>query len=153
MIKLKTKEDLMRFLIPFINEICNVLTIAFPVISIYAHHPSNTFETLSKTAIDFIALFGIIWNAVYTSHKYNNQLYGIIKGCVIVLVAFIIPNLFTIDFINYATKLIGTDTAWIKLITGIIFIFILLILEIFLYDFIIKTIIKYKIQNTKNINP
>jgi len=152
MIKIKTTDDLMRFLIPFINEICNVLTIAFPAITIYAHHPSNTFETLSKTLIDFIALFGIIWNAVYTSHKYNNQLYGIIKGCVIILVAFIIPNLYMDNFITYGTRLIGNDKSWTKLIVGIIIIFILLILEIILYDFIIKAIKKYKIQNTKNVN-
>ena len=76
--------------------------------------------------IDFIALIGIIWNAVYITYKYNNKIYGITKGFVILLVSFIIPNLFLkyiIDKININFNLgVTLQDSIIKFIIGIIII-------------------------------
>ena len=129
--KLNSIKDWLRFLMPFANEFANVFTQS-GMVSIYKHHPTEGFETISKAAIDFIALSGIVWNVAYAS--LNNDKYplesGILKGVILLVFAFLIPNLYmeTIlktlcKYVNFSCKKQGI------LIFGVLIIFGLLIIE------------------------
>jgi len=147
-------NEYLRYILPFSNEIANVLTLSFTNINIYKHCPETLVEELSKMTIDFIALIGIIWNAVYITYKYNNKIYGITKGFVILLVSFIIPNLFLkyiIDKININFNLGSTlQDSIIKFIIGIIIILFLVFIEHKLYNFIINYLKKNKYLKNNN---
>ena len=147
-------NEYLRYILPFSNEIANVLTLSFTNINIYKHCPETLVEELSKMTIDFIALIGIIWNAVYTTYKYNNKIYGITKGFVILLVSFIIPNLFLkyiIDKININFNLgVTLQDSIIKFIIGIIIILFLVFIEHKLYNFIINYLKKNKYLKNNN---
>lgn len=147
-------NEYILYILPFFNEIANILTLSFSQINIYKHHPETFTEELSKISIDFIALIGIIWNTVYITHKYNNKIYGITKGLVILLISFIIPNLFLkyiIDKININFNLGTTlQDSIIKFIIGIIIILLLVFIEHKLYNFIINYLKKNKYLENKN---
>ena len=93
--EINNTKDWLRFLMPFANEFANVFTQS-NMVSIYKHEPSGTFEILTKALIDFIALSGIVWNVAYES--LNNRKYpmetGILKGIILLIFAFLIPNLY-----------------------------------------------------------
>ena len=147
-------NEYIRYILPFLNEIANILTLSFSNINIYKHHLETFSQELSKISIDFIALTGIIWNTVYITHKHNNKIYGITKGLVILLVSFIIPNLFLkyiIDKININFNLGSTlQDSIIKFIIGIIIILFLVFIEHKLYNFIINYLKKNKYLENNN---
>ena len=97
--------NLIRFLLPFSNEIGNVLTISGtePFKRIYKPCPHSWTELSTKTLIDVCALWGIVWNV---SHMSNTHGYvkGVIQGCMLIIVAFVIPNLSMEYVINSICK-------------------------------------------------
>ena len=140
---IKTNLDLYAALMPFINEILNLLTLTitkpyFKVI-LYPHHPHNFYEIVLKSFIDKLAITGILVNAAkYTlSHSID---VGIMKGCLYAFFTFFVPNVFMNDIIS---PFKGNLT---KLIVGFIFIYSL--------DFCVNLInckyIDWKIEREKS---
>tara|TARA_B110000495_G_C22754506_1_gene441929 strand:+ start:142 stop:642 length:501 start_codon:yes stop_codon:yes gene_type:complete len=138
--------NLIRFLLPFSNEIGNVLTISGtgPFKRLYKPCPHSWTELSTKTIIDVCALCGIVWNVSYTSNKYG-YVKGVLHGCILIIIAFIIPNLSMEYLINTICKE-STDFDYMyikenegdiesvcghtkKLIIGILYICVLLVLE------------------------
>ena len=136
-------EGVIRFILPFSNDIGNVLTIAKegPFKRIYVPCPHSWTEFKTKNIIDSFALSGIVWNVSHFTSKYG--LYkGILQGVMLIIVAFIIPNLTMEPVINYICEG-DTDNTYddhpdsplnkcsnhIKLLIGSVFILFLFLLE------------------------
>lgn len=127
-------DQTLIFLMPFANEIANALTISkepgFERIYVPCTH--NWKELEIKTLIDVIALTGILWNVSLISaiHGVNA---GLAKGFMLIVVAWIIPNVFMENFVEL---ICGTKqdeetkcSHHVKLFTGIVFVMILLTCE------------------------
>lgn len=143
---------LLRYITPFANDIANILTISGkePFDRIYKPCPTSWVELEAKTFVDIIALGGIVWNVSYVSNKYGNYK-GIIYGWMLIIVAFMIPNLTMELFVNYLCDesisfkhLYGDEESktkecmyYYKLILGLSYLLILFILEI-VFSMIIK---------------
>ena len=141
--------NIIRFLLPFSNEIGNVLTISGtdPFKRLYKPCPHSWTELSTKTIIDVFALCGIVWNVSYTSNKYG-YVKGVLHGCMLIIIAFIIPNLSmeyainiicdeSTDFNNMYIREHGEGIGGIcghtkKLIIGVLYICGLLVLELLL---------------------
>ena len=152
--------NLIRFLLPFSNEIGNVLTISGtgPFKRLYKPCPHSWTEISTKTIIDVCALCGIVWNVSYTSNKYG-YVKGVLHGCILIIIAFIIPNLSMEYLINTICKE-STDFDYMyindhypdntgkcghtkKLIIGLLYICGLLVLESILSIITKGTVNKY----------
>jgi len=126
---LRTTTDWLKFLMPFANEFANVFTQA-GLTTIYKHHPTNMYETLSKAFVDFIALSGIVWNVAFvaSTNKSAPLESGMIKGIVLLVFAFLIPNLFIEDMLrmtckwvkNFACKKTGILIFGVLIIAGLL---------------------------------
>ena len=83
-----------KSIMPFSNELANVLTSSgFAIFSgLYKEAPKTNKQKLSKMLFDLVALIGIILNAVQVTEKYGATA-GLIKGIVVIIIAFVIPNL------------------------------------------------------------
>ena len=143
-------EGVIRFILPFTNEIGNTLSIAKegPFKRIYVPCPHSWTEFKSKNIIDTLALSGIVWNVSYISSKFG--LYkGLLKGIMLIIVAFIIPNIAMEPFINYICEgnkdNIHDDNPnsttnkcnnYIKYLVGFLFILFLFLLE-YIFTYII----------------
>ena len=102
---------------PFFNEISNVLTLS-KVLNLYPHLPGNKLGELKKMFFDLVALLGIISNvATYTS-KYNYSV-GLLKGVLLLIFTFLIPNLFMDEILSI------TKDNTTKLVFGLIIIYLL----------------------------
>jgi hypothetical protein len=140
--------SILKFTLPFSNELANVLTISEegPFTRLYKPCPHSWTELSSKTIIDVCALTGIVWNVSHVSNKYG-YIKGIIYGCMLILLAFIIPNLSMEPIINMLcghSETKNDECSHIKkLIVGLLYIFVLFILEI-----ILSIVIKGKINKT-----
>ena len=123
-----------RLLLPFSNEIANALTISEigPFKRLYKPCDLAIRNIIFSGAIDFLALFGIIWNVAYMGSKHGSKM-GCIYGLIIILLSFIIPNILMEPAINSLCKIkfIGC-TKIVKLLLAVGFIILLLSLEIFL---------------------
>ena len=127
--------SIFNLLAPFANEISNILTIS-GFVNLYPHHPKNNLEIYKKALFDFISLVGIVSNASYYSkYGYKN---GLLKGIVLIVFTFLIPNLFMYDFLKFAKTNIQ------KLLLGFVIVYILEFLIQFTYCFISKTLKKEK---------
>ena len=119
--------DVLLFILPFANEITNLLTLTIfdPQynIKLYYHHPKNLDQDIQKTIIDLIALSGILYISAQEAKDTDNILNGFMIGFLYVLFAFSVPNI----FMNEILKLVPNNNM-IKLLTGVIFIYILEIL-------------------------
>jgi hypothetical protein len=119
---IKTKYDIYAALMPFINEILNLvtLTITKPYYNfeIYPHHPKTMFQDLLKTSIDMLAVTGIVANAAKYGKLYSINM-GFVKGSLYALFTFLIPNLFMLNILDIS------KTPIIRFIIGIIFIYLL----------------------------
>ena len=133
--------EILKFLMPFSNEISNALTISGEGIfkRLYVACPHSWDELTIKTFIDVLALIAICWNVADTSHS-NNVKKGILVGALLIIVAFIIPNLFMEPFVN---NICDTENKHshkcdhlMRFLTAVGFIFILFICEHFGIDFI-----------------
>ena len=109
-----------RMVMPFSNEVANVLTSSGLAIfsGLYRDVPKTKNQQLSKVLIDLVALIGIILNAVYVTHKYG-QTAGIVKGVIVILIAFVIPNL---TFHRIIKKVCYRCSKWQKIFFGLLLI-------------------------------
>lgn len=126
--------QVIRTIMPFSNEFGNILTLSGLKIfnGLYKDEPKTKKEKLSKVLIDLIALTGIILNVAHVAAKHG-QIAGIVKGIIVVIIAFIIPNL---TFHTIIKKFGLRRKPWQKLIFGLLLIGALTGLEILL-DFLI----------------
>jgi hypothetical protein len=150
--------DFLAFILPFTNEFANVLTssgyksfehLYRPCIDrflideqelkyIKEHKICKNKNVIYKLLIDFIALIGIILN-ISRSTLENGYTAGVLSGINIVMLSFIIPNLYLhklISYFNFKTKLM-------KLLIGIGIIGILLSLTLLIDIIIEQVIIQY----------
>jgi len=86
---------------PFSNEIANALTISGEgkFKRIYKSCPQTWAEIEIKTVIDVLALTAICWNVADVSYS-DGVKKGLLMGVMLIVVAFIIPNLFMEPFVN-----------------------------------------------------
>ena len=121
---IESLSGLLIFIIPFFNELANLLTITIfdPQwnFKLYNHRPTNLGENIQKTIIDFIALNGIIYTALDEFKDTGNIMNGIILGSLYLIFSFVILNLYMYDLLQLAPK-----DNMIKLILGLLFIYIL----------------------------
>jgi hypothetical protein len=99
-------ETIASILLPFANEIANVLTSSKIKLrgneyfrNLYQDIPKTKIQKFSHILIDFIALSGIILSAVKAAEKHGKRA-GIIKGVGVLIIAYIIPNLTIHTFMN-----------------------------------------------------
>ena len=126
----------LQFIMPFANEIANALTISQEpgFERIYVHCANSWKELGWKTIIDVIALIGILWNVSIVGSKHGEWA-GLAKGCMLIIVAFVIPNIFMEYFVEYFCGDEEDESKCshhIKLFTGIVFVVLLLVCEHFL---------------------
>ena len=126
--------EALRMILPFSNEMANVLTSSGLLIfsGLYKDIPKTKKQKFSKTMIDLIALSGIILNAAHVAAKHGEKA-GIIKGIIVILIAFVIPNL---TFHTIVQKMCHRCGKGKKLLFGLFLIAILSGLE-FLIDFLL----------------
>ena len=93
--------EVLKFIMPFTNEIANALTISGEGTfkRIYTPCPHKWSEMEIKTVIDVLALTAICWNVADVSHT-DGVKRGLLMGIMLIVVAFIIPNLFMEPFVN-----------------------------------------------------
>ena len=111
----------------FSNEISSVLTSSGIAIfsGLYQHNPKGLRANISKTLIDFVALIGIVMASVNTASEIGSTA-GIIQGALVLLVAFVIPNL---TFHSLTDKFCGKCKPIPKLAFGLSLIGILFLVE------------------------
>ena len=88
-------REIFNLIAPFSNEIANILTIS-NVYNIYAHEPKTPNERMLVVMFDLVGLVGIASNVAYTTKKYNFNV-GLMKGILLILFSFTIPNFFMYD--------------------------------------------------------
>jgi len=119
---IKTKYDIYAALMPFINEILNLITLTITKpyynFEIYPHHPKTMNQDMLKSIIDMLAITGIVANAAKYSKLYSMNM-GFVKGSLYALFTFLIPNLFMHNILNITKSHLG------QFIIGIIFIYLL----------------------------
>jgi len=101
-----TYREIFNLIAPFSNEIANILTIS-GVYNVYAHVPKTPNEKMLVVMFDLVGLVGICSNVAYTTQKYNFN-FGLMKGILLILFSFTIPNFFMYDTLkgyNDRTKL------------------------------------------------
>lgn len=142
LLKLHSTENKLRLILPFINEIANILTLA-GITNIYIHNAQGS-NLINKIIIDTIALFGIIWNSVHTSHKHKSVILGLIKGFILLIFGFIIPNTFMHNIINHLHTILHLNYSTNSILfIGFIIIIILLLSDLILYNYLKKNITKF----------
>ena len=130
--------DVFCIIAPYINEITNVITICITKpyynISLYPHYSNNFKRNLIKMCIDVIAIFGISANASKYGETYN-KIAGLIKGIILSMFSFFIPNLFLRPFLeNFSSN-------HLKFLFGLLF--------IYLMDFMVNLLMCSILNNTK----
>lgn len=119
--KIDSNYGLYAALMPFINEFMNLftLTITKPYYNfeLYPHHPKTTREGILKTAIDTLAITGIVANASHYGGNYSRDI-GFVKGTLYAFFTFFLPNLFM-------NSVLSSKSHIVNLLIGIIFIYLL----------------------------
>jgi len=151
--------SVLKYTLPFANDIGNVATISGEGVfkRLYKPCPDDWDELGTKTLIDILALCGIVWNVGYVSQKYG-YIKGIKYGCMLIIIAYMIPNLTMELFINTlcgdgiefddlykdkGNKASSKCSSLHKLIVGSLYLLILFILEI-----ILSNLIKGQLKNS-----
>ena len=143
--KIKNKFDAYASIMPFINEILNLLTITItnPTYNfdLYPHHPHSQSEDILKGIIDTLAITGIAANASkYGMEK--DKVLGLVKGSIYAFFTFFIPNVFMHLVLNVSKN------NMVKLLLGILFIYFLdLMVNIVFCTFLKYYKPKYKSDN------
>ena len=95
--KNKTYFDIYSSLLPFINEILNLLTLTifkpYFNIELYPHHPKNLKQDIIKGIIDTLAISGIVASSIKYSVG-NDRISGFVRGTLYSIFTFFIPNIF-----------------------------------------------------------
>lgn len=88
-------ESTLAMTLPFANEIAGVLTASglSMFANLYVPVASTSVQMLSKLLIDFVALSGIMLNTVRATLE-GGKVAGLVKGVGVLLIAFVVPNLF-----------------------------------------------------------
>ena len=135
------KMEAIKSIMPFSNEVANVLTTSgFAIFSgLYKDLPKTNAQKLSKMLFDLVALVGIILNAVHVTRDHGATA-GLLKGIVVIIIAFVIPNLTFHTIIEKVCKRCNHLT---KLLFGLFLIAILSAFE-FLFDHFILEIFSEK---------
>ncbi len=120
--KIDDYYELYAAIMPFINEIFNLLSITLFVpqfgINIYPHAPHGLLQIIFKSFIDMLAITGIAANAAEYGNSYMRSI-GLIKGSLYAFFTFFIPNVFMAGLLGvYKSRLM-------KFLIGIIFIYCL----------------------------
>ena len=149
---LPNSHKILMFILPFANDIANALTISDVGEFKRLYKPcGGDDDSVRASFIDMIALFGIIWNVSYMSSKHGTKA-GCIYGLIILLLSFIVPNLFMERYINYFCRreieLIEDNndakcSVIVKFIVCTMFILFLLTLEIIISNYLKKYKWKY----------
>jgi len=113
--------DLYALIMPFINEILNMLTLTilkpYFNLELYPDTPTTRKEEFLKTFIDMLAITGIAANASKYGILHGREL-GMLKGSLYAFFTFFIPNLFMARVLRYKSNVVN-------LAIGIIFIYLL----------------------------
>ena len=125
------------YLSPFTNEIANLLsvTITKPYFNfmIYPHDIITYSDNIKKIFVDILALSGIILVSL-TEFKKTNQLFdGFYIGFLFLLFSYAVPNLYLYGLLKLLPK-----NNFIRLLFGILLIFILEVIIGILHSFYIK---------------
>lgn len=132
-------------LMPFINEIMNLLTLTifkpYFGFEIYPHHPKTTKEGILKTVIDTLAITGIVANASHYGGHYSRDI-GFVKGTLYAFFTFLIPNLFM-------NSVLTSKSHMMNLFLGIVFIYILDIMVHGTSYYYIHHIVKHEEKDKK----
>jgi len=146
--------EILSFILPFINELADVLTssgykpfkhLYKPCIDPYLvnykelqyirkNKICKNKNLIYRFIIDFIALIGIILN-ISRNTLQNGYLDGVLSGINIILFSYILPNLFLHKLIHY----MKITTKFMRLLVGLFIIAILLLLTL-LIDYTIDYI-------------
>lgn len=123
--------------LPFTNEFAKVIDSSGILPGLYKECAHSNVEILSKLSIDLLALSGIAWNVAHTAQKHGEQA-GLKHGVIILLLAYIIPNL-TMDTLIHtvsgAFRIAGAEPSkFMKALIGCVFIGVLLLLERFVAE-------------------
>ena len=99
-----TYKELFNIITPFANEIANVITSA-GIYELYVHHPETINQKFQVFILDFVALVGLCSNVATTAKIYNFNI-GLIKGVLLVVFSYLIPNFFMNPFLEkYSTRM------------------------------------------------
>ena len=142
--------EVLKFIMPFSNEIANALTIskegAFK--RIYKPCPHTWQEMETKSIIDVLALIGLCWNVADISYDGGIKK-GLLMGIILIIIGFVFPTLFMEPVVNRICDA-GNDNItddnpespsnkcshFMRFLVAIGFIFILFICEYFGHKFI-----------------
>lgn len=132
-------EKVIKYIIilsPILREIFNILTLSKIKVKgyeifkyLYNHHPFNFLSKLITSMVDYIVLLCISFSIIYTTRQTKNYKIPVFKAVVVILISFILPNLFIYDF--YHMKLANLDS-FTRLIIGIFIIITILSIEYFI---------------------
>ena len=139
-------HKILMFILPFSNEIANALTISHtlkdtPFKRLYKPCDEDITKKIESSLIDALALIGICWNVAYMGSKHGTKM-GLLYGCVVLSLSFIIPNLAMEPIVNDVFK---AKTNLSKLVVSMIFILILLSLEIYSSNYLKSMDWKHKV--------
>ena len=119
--------------LPFTNEFAKVIDSSGILPGLYKECAHSNVEILSKLSIDLLALSGIAWNVAHTAQKHGEQA-GLKHGVIILLLAYIIPNLAMEPLIHTISDAIRIENEFMKALIGCVFIGVLLLLERFVAE-------------------
>ena len=88
-------HKILMFVLPFSNEIANALTISHtlkdtPFKRLYKPCDEDITKKIESSIIDAVALIGICWNVAYMGSKHGTKM-GLLYGCIVLSLSFIIP--------------------------------------------------------------
>ena len=119
------KKNYLQLLLPFINEICGILNYSKIIPSWFYDRYSKTFwKKIISNLIDALSIVGIVWYSAEHSNNSKTPLPSILIGIGVIILAYIIPNLFLYDFIS------NIKYKKLALLAGLSFIGFLVIIEI-----------------------
>ena len=93
-----TYKEAFNIITPFANEIANVITIS-GIMKLYVHHPETINQKIQVFILDFVALVGLCSNVAKYSKEYNYNM-GLMKGVLLVVFSYLIPNYFMNTFLE-----------------------------------------------------
>ena len=139
---------LLAYYAPILVALANVLTLSgSPYIfqNLYSLNPSNMIQWCSTIVINFIALFGILWQVInYSKHEFSKNLdphFAIIYGIILFMITFIFATTGIKNLLEQLDKWSGKNRKaekgsiknnWHRLFFGLICIIVVIGLEVFL---------------------
>ena len=148
--ELFTAPKKLEELLPFANEIMNVLSHSAKPGSVlqklYMHGPLGFMPSFSRALVDSVALAGICMNVASQTEKTHKK-DGLLKGIIIIVVAFLAPNYIIGPVMNkscrylnkmFAKSPILTCHGFMVFMIGLMLVFFLMVIERLLVHYLIK---------------